>query len=85
VSYNGFGIDREIQSSIFETFFTTRVKGTGLGLAAVAEVMASAKGAVRVESTPGLGTAFHLYFPADLAEWDEAVESSHSNDAIDRV
>jgi signal transduction histidine kinase len=60
---NGCGIEREVRERIFERFYTTRKSGTGLGLASVAEFMAATGGAIRVESTPNVGTAFHLYFP----------------------
>lgn len=73
---DGCGIDRDARSRIFEPFFTTRVKGTGLGLAFVAEFMEEAAGTIRVESTPGEGTSFHLYFP---------VEPVEPADSIDRV
>ena len=64
---NGCGIEPEDQARIFERFYTTRVTGTGLGLASVAEFMAATGGAIRVESTPNVGTVFHLYFPVDRA------------------
>jgi signal transduction histidine kinase len=62
---NGCGIEREDQARIFERFYTTRAMGTGLGLASVAEFMVAAGGAICVESTPNVGTVFHLYFPVD--------------------
>jgi len=64
VSDNGSGIDPEHLNKIFEPFFTTKVKtkGTGLGLTAVYTMVQQHKGSISVESTPGEGTVFHLYF-----------------------
>lgn len=62
---NGCGMQPALTGRIFEPFFTTREKvgGTGLGLATIAEVVRKSQGGIRVESAPGEGTAFHLYFP----------------------
>ncbi len=61
----GAGIPKEIQDQVFKPFFTTKAKGkgTGLGLAAVHQFMQACQGKVRVESEPGQGTCFSLYFP----------------------
>lgn len=62
---NGSGMSKEQILKIFEPFFTTKEagKGTGLGLAMVYGAMQSHGAAIDVESEPGKGTAFHLYFP----------------------
>jgi PAS domain S-box-containing protein len=61
----GCGMDQATLERIFDPFFTTKPvgEGTGLGLAVVHGVMKNHGGAVTVESQPGVGTAFHLYFP----------------------
>ncbi|MEA3394361.1 MAG: ATP-binding protein [Pseudomonadota bacterium] len=68
----GTGIDPATLQRLFEPFFTTKQvgQGTGLGLAVVHGVMRTHMGTVDVQSTPGAGSAFTLYFPA----LDEAVE-----------
>jgi PAS domain S-box-containing protein len=62
----GSGIAPGILEKIFDPFFTTKAagKGTGLGLSMVAGIMKSHGGFVQVESEPGRGSKFHLYFPA---------------------
>jgi signal transduction histidine kinase len=62
----GSGIDPMIIDSIFEPFFTTKPEGqgTGLGLSTVRNVMERCGGFVLVNSLPGQGARFELFFPA---------------------
>jgi two-component system, cell cycle sensor histidine kinase and response regulator CckA len=65
---SGTGIPAGLVEKIFDPFFTTKAagKGTGLGLSMVSGILKSHNGFVQVESEPGRGSAFHLFFPAEI-------------------
>lgn len=66
VGDTGIGIPREMIDKIFDPYFTTKEvgKGTGMGLAVVHGIVKDHHGAIHVESTCGIGTIFHVYFPS---------------------
>src|SRR6266404_4998084 len=64
VSDNGPGIPESLRARLFEPFVTGRVGGTGLGLAIVQRAVDAHRGLVLVDSPPGQGTTFTVYFPA---------------------
>ena len=73
ITDEGCGMSAEIQSMIFDPFYTTKCHGTGLGLAITHRIMDTYGGLVDVESTPGKGTRFTLIFKALTIEsgtWD---------------
>ena len=59
-------MDEKVRKRIFEPYFTTKTKseGTGLGLAVVNRIVTDYGGMIIVESTPGSGTIFKIYFPS---------------------
>jgi len=60
----GSGIPADVLPRIWEPFFTTKSKGTGLGLATVYAVVKKHGGNITVDSAPGKGTTFTLTLPA---------------------
>ncbi len=70
VADTGVGIPPEHLDRVFEPFFTTKTGkdgeelGNGLGLALCREIITDMGGEIRVESTPGAGSTFHLLLPA---------------------
>jgi CheY-like chemotaxis protein len=78
---SGTGMDPETLARLGEPFFTTKGAGvgTGLGLAMIYGSVEQSGGSIRIESTPGAGTAVHLLFPLATDEADgPAAEQSLS-------
>ncbi|MDQ1354374.1 MAG: two-component system, cell cycle sensor histidine kinase and response regulator CckA [Acidobacteriota bacterium] len=65
VSDTGHGIDPEIIERIYDPYFTTRGigEGSGLGLSVVHGIVKRHKGYITVDSQPGKGSTFSIYFP----------------------
>ena len=62
----GEGMEPTTMARIFEPYYTTKEvdKGTGMGLSVVHGIVKRYDGGIRVESDPGKGTVFEIYFPA---------------------
>ncbi len=64
VADNGPGMPTDVADHVFEPFFTTKgSSGTGLGLAMIYAFVQRFEGRIQLETTPGKGTTFTLWFP----------------------
>ena len=61
----GPGIPEELRERVFEPFFTTRTRGTGLGLTVCRQIMEAHGGSITVADAPGRGTRITLEFPEE--------------------
>jgi signal transduction histidine kinase len=68
VSDNGKGIDPEVMNRIFDPYFTTKTRGSGLGLTVVKRFARDHGGHVSVKSMPDQGTTFSLKLPIQRVE-----------------
>jgi two-component system, sporulation sensor kinase E len=83
VADTGGGIPQEQIARIFEPFYTTKKKGSGLGLMIVQRIVRAHGGKIEVESHVGQGTTFRIWLPLHerkpklLSEPAEEIKTSH--------
>jgi PAS domain S-box-containing protein len=61
---HGIGIPGELLEKIFDPYFTTKARGSGLGLTTAYSIIKKHDGYIHVESQPGKGSVFTVYIPA---------------------
>jgi PAS domain S-box-containing protein len=64
IADHGTGIPKEHLPKVFDPYFTTKQRGSGLGLAVTYSIISKHGGHIALESTLGKGTTFRLYLPA---------------------
>jgi len=66
---NGMGMDEEVRSRLFSSFFSTKgSQGTGLGLLVTSKLIEEHQGSIEVASQPGQGTTFSIRLPFTLPD-----------------
>lgn len=85
----GAGMDKAMQGRIFDPFFTTKKasEGTGMGLSTVKGIVENHGGEIFVESEPGKGTTFYVYFPLakDVDNVAETIQQHHVMHGNERI
>ena len=64
VQDTGTGMEPALTARIFEPFFSTKERGSGLGLVVVKQIVESYTGRIDVSSQPGAGTRMDILLPA---------------------
>ena len=83
VADNGQGITPDLLERVFDPFFTTRVKGTGLGLAVVEMTARGHGGGVSAASTVGQGSVFTLELPIHQGVEVQTIEAPHEQHRVE--
>jgi signal transduction histidine kinase/ActR/RegA family two-component response regulator len=88
VADTGVGMEADVRSRVFESYFSTKEagEGTGLGLSIVHDIVSEHAGFIEVTSEPGCGSTFHIYLPipGEEAAVDEIIAPSAEDKLQDR-
>jgi two-component system nitrogen regulation sensor histidine kinase GlnL len=72
----GVGMPREVQQKLFTPFFTTKAKGSGLGLAMSHRIIDEHGGRFVIKSSPGQGTTVRVYLPVNPGTPEEPLKDA---------
>ena len=78
VADTGVGLEADVLARVFEPYFSTKVTGTGLGMAIAKRNVELNRGTIAVESAPGLGTTVTITLPV-AAEADDHMRAARSS------
>jgi signal transduction histidine kinase len=71
ISDSGSGIPKESLNNIFDSFFTTKNSGSGIGLYVTQKIIHSHRGKISVKSSQETGTTFHIILPTNIKHNNE--------------
>ena len=80
VSDEGHGFPPDQLPCIFESFFTTKANGMGLGLALARSIVEAHRGRITAENNPGRGATFRLYLPTE--ERGQPIDAARSREEM---
>ncbi len=75
---DGSGIPEGNHSELFEPFYTTKTKGTGLGLTIVKKIIDNHNGSIEIHSQPGKGTEIALNLPLNITKHETKIQDFSS-------
>ena len=61
-------LPKTLRERVFDPYFSTKQKGSGLGLSIVYSIVKKHGGTILLDSEVGAGTRFHVYLPALISE-----------------
>ncbi len=71
ISDTGVGIPKNTLNNIFDSFFTTKNNGSGIGLYVTQKIIHSHRGKISVDSSPGKGSVFNIILPTNIPQNNE--------------
>jgi signal transduction histidine kinase len=79
VKDNGCGMTEEQLQNLFKPFYTTKEKGTGLGLVIVKKLLAAMNGSIKISSLKDVGTTIDIIVPRQKIEIAREANNAMAN------